>query len=203
MSDISRDASMEQHRASQEGLGIGKLIEGEQHRDAIHVAIVPVVAGEPLYAGLHVGLVEGKAFPSQFNRVGIVDPFLTDAVQKGDRFWLFLYPGSITSLRHVWTHPALPAEEGTPAAHPTFEKSASEKWMRAWATKHMGEDYYGEYGTPLSEDTAYDNAIKAGDTTHLGPYEEARDHIDDEWWKHWEAITGRSGKPGSYFSCAC
>lgn len=203
MADVSKNASMEQHRASQEGLGIGRLITGDQYRDAIHVAIVPMVAGARLFAALHVSVANGTAFPSQTDRIGIVDPFLTDPVMPGERFWLFLYPGSITSLRHVWTHPGLDDESGGTPTTPVTGKEASEKWMRTWAMEHMSVDYYGDYGAKLTEDAAYDNAIRAGENQHIGPYEDAREHIDDEWWTHWETITGRKGSRGEYFSCSC
>lgn len=88
-------------------LGLGKVITTPQKRDAIHIAIVPVTATtEKLFPGQHVdaqGTMAGA-------RVGIVDPYLTVPVKKGETFWLYLYPGSVTSLRHVWTHPAF-AEE--------------------------------------------------------------------------------------------
>lgn len=89
---------------------IGHLIEGQAFRDAIHVAVAPVEAGEDLPPGQRVALHSGKAYADVWEKcIGIVDPFLKELVQKGERFWLFLYPGSIESLRHVWTHPAFKA----------------------------------------------------------------------------------------------
>lgn len=151
-------------------------------RDAIHVAVIAVLA-------------DRKLMPGQRMEHGIVDPFLTTPVNAGERFWLVLFPNTITSLRHEWLHPAFPL-----AARPDL--TGHQKWMRRWASEHMGHDYYGD-DTRLSEDTSYAMAIEAGRTLRLGPYEDAREHIDSEWWGHWEAITGEAGQRDGYFSCSC
>jgi hypothetical protein len=96
-----------------EGPQLGRLIEdGERRRDAIHIAIAPVTAADRLTPAQHVGLVHAGNVelvgPCDHN-IGIVDPFLAEDVEPGQRFWLFLYPGTITGLRHVWTHPAFTA----------------------------------------------------------------------------------------------
>lgn len=92
---------------------LGQLIEdGERRRDAIHIAIAPVTAACQLNPGEPVGLIEPGnrelVGPSDSN-IGIVDPFLTAVVEPGQRFWLFLFPNTITSMRHVWNHPAFQA----------------------------------------------------------------------------------------------
>lgn len=92
---------------------VGKLISEKAFRDAIHVAIAPVTAGVRLFPGQHVGLKNGEAHVDG-PLIGVVDPFLTKQVQPGEMFWLFLYPNTVTSLRHAWTHPAFAAAATTP-----------------------------------------------------------------------------------------
>jgi hypothetical protein len=86
---------------------LGHLADNTARRDAVHVAVAPVVAGEELSPGERVALGKyGEAYGPTSKPIGIVDPFLTENVQRGQRFWLFLLPNTVTSLRHVWTHPA-------------------------------------------------------------------------------------------------
>jgi hypothetical protein len=92
---------------------LGQLINnGDRRRDAIHIAVAPVTAAARLAPGQHVGLIEPDNLemvgPCSSN-IGVVDPFLTNEVEPGQRFWLFLYPGTITGLRHVWSHPTFSA----------------------------------------------------------------------------------------------
>ncbi len=84
---------------------LGQLLSGNERRDAVHVAIAPVQAGTELRPGQRIGLLEGKAYANA-ETIGIVDPFLVFPVPKGEWFYLWLYPNTVTSLRHVWTHPA-------------------------------------------------------------------------------------------------
>ena len=101
---------------------LGTLIDGNQKRDAIHLAVEPIIAGEILYPGQDIGIGEdGLAYASlevctNKKHLGIVDPFLKSSsavichkfIETGQRFWMIIYPRKITSLRHVWEHPDIP-----------------------------------------------------------------------------------------------
>lgn len=90
---------------------VGKLLYSKARRDAIHVAVLPVIAAHTLRPGEHVGIsyeFDGLHFVGDVDdKIGIVDPFLTDTVPTNGKFYLLLYPNTITSMRHHWEHPAL------------------------------------------------------------------------------------------------
>lgn len=97
---------------------LGTIIEGDASKDAIHVCLAPCVAAHYLCPGDHVGILEdGKAGGSP-NPVGIVDPFLKEGVQEGQKFWVCIYPGTIKGLRHEWEHPAFKVEPKLPEPEP-------------------------------------------------------------------------------------
>lgn len=80
-------------------------------KDAVHVAIVSVEAGQQLRPGTHVELKHGKAImkdphSDEFKPIGIVDPFLRSDIETGQNFYLCLYPETVTGMRHEWGHPA-------------------------------------------------------------------------------------------------
>ncbi len=93
---------------------LGRLIGTQSQRDAIHIAVAPVFAGERLEPGERIGFVDPR-FQERVRSVkrdfhikpiGIVDPFLSHPVEEGEWFYMLLYPNTITSLRHEWSHPA-------------------------------------------------------------------------------------------------
>jgi hypothetical protein len=174
-------------------LGLGALLTAELPRDAVHIAVIPVVAGEKLPPGHPVYLVDGKALPCpdtwKDERTGIVDPFLDVGPDEGQWFWLFLYPGTIVSLRHEWQHPAF-ASTGRSDSE---RQSDSERWLRKFA-----EDNGVGFQRMIGEMTE-------GEGIHLGRDIEC--YTDEEFWKHMEAYTGRrfddDHRANTYFSCSC
>lgn len=87
---------------------LGRLPDEESKRDAVHVAVIPMVAVEKLHAGQGIRRVIGTADRAQSSivPVAIVDPFLKQPVYEGQRFWALLLPGTTTAVRHEWEHPS-------------------------------------------------------------------------------------------------
>lgn len=187
-------------------LPLGQLIDDKQQRDAIHIAVAPVVAVQMLHPGQHIGFVaEGdttRVAAGTASRIGIVDPFLKEPVRPGQRFWMFLYPQTITSLRHDWTHPAFAKE---PAPY-TPDKAAREAWLREFCRLNdcpsyetvmkaiVGDFDPNEYGSGgyIDDDRCHFDGI------------DAHAEIPTEFWTHAEIVLGKklTLKP-EYFSCSC
>lgn len=172
-------------------LKFGNVIHGSAQRDAVHVAVAPVEAAEELQPGEHIGFVNREANTvgkSTVNpKFGIVDPFLKTTVKVGQIIWAFVYPGTIRSLRHEWTHCEFAA---TP-------DKRSELWIRNWAEAH-GLDY----DDVMSHAQEY---VKCGDYWCEGGRFEGQ-YVPDEFWSHYEMVTGETVEEkdrGSFFTCSC
>jgi hypothetical protein len=184
---------------------IGKMLEGPQERDAIHVAVACVRSDEELEPGQHVGIVEdGMVSSTAAPPQGIIDPFLLYPVPPGKHCWLFLYPNTITSLKHNWTHPAFPAAESPSALLEKFDAAKSKRWLRRFA-EQCGEDY------DLVVNSAKEFLEHGQVYTQMGT-ETLRDSLwaqakRDEFWGHIEVVTGIKVRPEEKaenpFSCSC
>lgn len=177
-------------------LGLGHIITTEQNKDAVHMAIAPVIAGCSMKPGAHVGIANGLACFTD-KPIGVVDPFLAKSVRKGDKFWLFLYAGTITGLRHEWAHPSFPDAAVSPVVETI---SDSERWLRDFADNvdadydemmSTAESHCGEgFGDYLCEGGKWEGQGTPG-----------------EFWEHFTKVTGKNpntkyGLPG-IFSCSC
>lgn len=176
---------------------LGKLIKEDAKRDAIHIAVAPVVATERLSPGQRIGLVGHDNVQVRANNSGqgIVDPFLQGAVFPGDRFYMWLTPNTITSLRHQWTHPNFDSDVISHASH--VEKS------EAWISEHAA--LLGLTPDVLMED-AY-NYIVTEDHKVQQDSERWRDNFNPtEFWHHYEIVTGKPVDEKfkqSFYCCSC
>lgn len=187
---------------------IGQLLNGTEQRDAIHIAIAPVVAVRTLNPGTPITFVDDDMMkvdicPKPVS-IGIVDPYLERAARPGDRFYMFVNPNTITSLRHEWTHPAF--KDGLRELR---DITASEEWLRDYCNNHVAPPFRVLMAALKSEDgQAYDVAsdvsviIENGYISVCG--RDACAAIPDEFWTHAEIVTGKkfTDKPG-HFSCSC
>lgn len=198
---------------------LGTIIDDSQKRDAIHIAVEPVVAAHRMLAGSHVGRLSDGTYGIQADKhVGIADPFISGFIEKGDRFWLCIYPRQIKSLRHVWSHPDfddvvdLPTEEDTDHASvehiAEIAKKTAQNWSKQWIENYcysLGESYYGtrlEYDVLMS---AADDAVEFGsDYVSVGDLLEGRS-LDLEFWKHYQIVRDvkLEETPELWFSCSC
>jgi len=164
-------------------------------RDAIHIAIAPVVAYEYLLPGSPINFAEAGNCElvklDQENPIGVVSPWIKDGVKRGDRFYMLLNPNSITSLRHDWSHPAFFANQDQNESVLYINKFADMFGYDYETFLRLAESYerYGDYH--------YDNSESYKDVDY-GVYGW------EDFWQHYSKVTGREvGEKYGFFTCSC
>lgn len=183
---------------------LGKLITKKgAARDCVHIAIVPLVAGEEIERGGFIKLAYGaadialNAKPAYSDDIiGVADPYLKQyLIKKGQRFYGFLTPGTVTGMTHHWQHPAFD--------NPPQPKDEHEKWLREFCDKwNFRFDELIKAGISENED---DYVVAHGRNIHcrrdLGEGEET------EFWMHLEAFAGKKfsekHRARERWSCSC
>lgn len=189
---------------------LGTIITDKEKRDAIHLFVIPMVATQTLKPGQDVGVVPGGAEDSD-DPVGIVDPFLKMNVKKGQMFWLVIFPRKITSLRHVWSHPAFDDEIESPKfsdseigaqnaeKKPLTKIEGSERWIQNFSYR-AGMNYDRMM-------SAADRWFDSEDYTNMGENETYKDVWGEfhTFWENYEIVRGVKVKDkyASFFSCSC
>lgn len=186
---------------------LGEILTTTEERDAIHIAIAPVIAGVELKPGEHIGFApESKMIVITtgllVKHIGIVDPYLTKPVKKGEQFYIFLYPRTVTSLKHVWTHPDFEVISNTQER----DKQNTEKTDVAyqWLTNFATDVVHMSLNSLLN---AADEFQKTGDYQCLSfdtPDECHNEETMILFWQHYETLTNNKPKTvEGFFRCAC
>lgn len=179
-------------------LKLGVLLDGSEQRDAAHVAVAPVIAAENLRPGDRIGFIGPDTTEEVSTHakelIGVVDPFLKNMVATGERFWMLMYPQTVTVLRHAWAHPAFPDPVQTCVSCGDEVKRVVNRlsnqesidWLKQFA-KETGYTY---------EDVLErgEKAISTGEATFY-----CNDYYDwkispnpKEFWRHFQAVTGKA-----------
>lgn len=212
-------------------LGTCPIPEGSG-RDAIHLAVEPVKCGPyHLDPGQLAVIVNGVACPADRDvATGIVDPFVDMTIYPGQMFWFVVLPRTITSLRHVWSHPAFPEakeshQDNDP--HYVFHIDTSESVSKADMARFVAEvDKFNpeqsmamarmkEWCNEIGERYDYIMAeakkfVDSGGTSYTyGEHDSGKfDSVDmpDWFWSTYQEIV-RSEVPQevqhSFFTCSC
>jgi hypothetical protein len=120
--------------------------------------------------------------------IGIVDPYLTGPVPEGATFWLCLFPGTITSLRHDWTHPAFQARQG----HKSWLMDFADKAGMEYQELMDGAENFLNNNEMLCEGDKWDYFRHGYDPL--------------VFWEHYSAATGQDvplEKRDNFFTCNC
>jgi hypothetical protein len=178
---------------------LGQLITGTAERDAIHVAVVPLIAGQKIYRGDNFKLsstdyrVAYSTREGAEDAIGIVDPFLKDyIVKKGEQFWGLLFPNTVTGMRHHWQHPSFDNAK--------TDMTESEIWLRDFADK-----WHFNFQEMINAGVNKDYVVAHGVDIHSRYDLDDGEH--DLFWHHLANYTGRKfdedHRETNIWSCSC
>lgn len=188
---------------------LGTIIDDKEKRDAIHLAVIPMVAQQNLQPGDHVDSSGCRCLPYGQSAIGIVDPFLKKrpdeingfGVKSGEHFWLIIYPRQIHSLRHVWTHPSFP--ESIPDEDIDNPVEKSKKWLKEYINEINRTD-----GCPVKIN--YNELLEAANEWIYSriqfDFEINTPDFHKDFWHHYEIATGKKVDEfhkKDFFNCCC
>ncbi len=185
-------------------------------RDAVHVAVFSAKASEDVVPGQGV-CIYTESTPDywvgparEHEPVGIVDPFLENYVNSGERFWVYIMPRTITALSHKWSHPSF--EDTATTYTPPSDKLKSEEWLREFVANSdcpgyeevMKKAEVVAYSVPGARDEDGEPVNWNEDYIHFDG-DDAHGNIPNVFWDHVEVVLGRQirGTRASHFSCSC
>ena len=186
---------------------VGTILTKTMPRDAVHFAVVQVTASRRLLPGAPVRIMDNGAMQattcSHTDRIGIVDPFLKAAVLPGQSFWLFLNPGSITSLKHHWTHPDIP--EPNSNRHPSgMTYQEAENHLR-----HCAGEWDLEFTDLIEGASNPEEQGRSIDTRGITVqgWDELSQEAREKFWSAMEVVFGREfesdHRESTVFQCCC
>ena len=86
---------------------LGKEPEELGKKDAIHTAIVAVMAGGPIEPGERCDINKDRTWSSNSKGPGVADPFRKGTILRGKPFWLLLAQDEVPNVQHHWEHPEI------------------------------------------------------------------------------------------------
>ena len=167
--------------AKDNAMTIGNPVGHTGVRDAIHSPIISAVAKEDMRAGCQVALNDAlEATPAQYlcGAIGVIDPYLARDVKAGEKVWVMLRPGSISSLTHRWTHPLIKESE---AVIPETERARIRLEEFAEKILHVSLEEMLE---------TIENCRHGGDPLYDHGYEGESEYAG--FWADYETYTGKT-----------
>jgi hypothetical protein len=123
---------------------IGKILTGNEGRDAFHQPIIPlIIKGDSCAGGDWVKKVEGSkkevciCTKNDKKCIGYIDPYIDGvSIPNGSKVYIFLNQGLIDNMRHHWSSPFFDEEDiasditTTPISDTSKERLEAKQWLQ-------------------------------------------------------------------------